>query len=364
MRTHKYLLIVSLFLALGLSAQVPPAQTARLNRKAEAAEALQAQHLPSISVAVFEAGKPLDAFALGFSDMEVHTEATPESLYRIASISKPITTVAVIELAREGKLPLDASAQQYCKAFDHHPEVTARELLSHHSGVHHYKSTQAENNTVHYATLNDAVKSFAADPLEFPAGKGFQYSSYAFTVLGCEIEGATGERYADFVREHVLLPAQMPHTIVDDAHRKIAGRVEFYSLRDSTLVRAAALDTSDRLPGGGWLSTPTDMARFASSVLSLLGEDWTRQMWTETTVAGEPMRYGLGWGLTRIEGHPVAEHSGGQAGTTTALVYVPDADLAVAVFTNRDGADMMALAHKFVAEILASQTVTSNSSRR
>jgi CubicO group peptidase (beta-lactamase class C family) len=313
---------------------------------------MKAQQAPGISVAIFRGGGALVSLARGEANLEKHTPATPETLYRIASVSKPLTAVAVLQLAAAGKLDLDAPAQRYCPVFTRHPEVTARMLLGHRSGIHHYKDDETAFNTWHFKSLTDAVKNFASDPLEFKAGEKFLYSSYGYTLLGCEIEGASGQRYADYVREHILAPAKMTHTVVDDSLAPEAAKAKFYSLTDGHLAPARKLDSSDRLPGGGWLSTPTDMVKFASSVEGLLGPEWTRTLWTETTRRGENEHYALGWGISELNGHPVAQHSGGQSGTSTALVYLPNEDIAVAVFINRDGADAMKVAHEIVEEMV------------
>jgi CubicO group peptidase (beta-lactamase class C family) len=349
-----YLLTALMTVALAIPAQAQQKPLPLADLKAEASAAMKAQNLPGISVAVYRDGSGILAFSVGYADIEKKIPATPKLRYRLASISKPITAVAVMELAAEGKLDLDKPAQQYCAAFKGHPEVTARELLSHRSGVHHYKSPATEINTIRYASLSEAVASFTGDPLEFPAGTRFQYSSYGFTVLGCEIEGASGKSYETFVRERVIAPADMHDTAVDDAQVAAETKVTFYSLHGTKLVHAAPLDTSDRLPGGGWLSTPTDMVKFASVVMSkgLLDEKWKRIMWSEKTLPGDPMHYALGWAVGAIGDHFMAEHAGGQSGTSTSLVVIPDAHLAVAVFTNRDKADMTSVSHHIAAEIL------------
>lgn len=342
-RLHAF--VISLLLCLGAT-PAALAQEIPLERvKSEAAAALKKQNLPSISVAVWKHGK-VEAFALGYADVENKVPATPQTLYRLASISKPITAVAALELARQHKLDLDAPAQKYCTAFSEHPEVTARELLSHRAGVPHYKNDAAAENTHHFNLLSDAVKNFAAEPLVFPAGSGFHYTSYGFTVLGCEIEGASGVSYEHFVHEKVFHPLHMHVTVVDNAHVPAESKAHFYSLKSGKIVAAHPLDTSDRLPGGGWLSTPTEMVRFASGVHELLGEEWTRRMWTDTAKPGEKEHYGMGWFLLKVKGHEAAAHAGGQLGTSTYLLRVPELDLAIAVFTNRDGADMGTVARK------------------
>ena len=319
--------------------------------RGEAEAAMQAQTLPSISVAVWSEGQ-VSSFAMGWADVEHKVPATPESLYRLASISKPITAVAVMRLAQSYRLGLDARAEIFCPAFNGHPEVTARMLLGHRSGVHHYKSDDAAQNTRHFATINDAVRNFAADPLEFTAGRHQLYSSYGFTVLGCEVEGASGTDYARYVQHKVLRPLHMKRTIVDDERVEQPDRVQFYTLKDGKLAPAHALDTSDRLPGGGWLSTPSEMVEFASGVEHLLGPEWTHLMWRETSRPGEKMHYALGWELGTVEGEFMVAHGGSQAGTSTYLMLVPKRKVAIAVFTNRDGADVHAVANKMAEAIL------------
>jgi CubicO group peptidase (beta-lactamase class C family) len=347
-----------------------PAQQSALKKgefsalETELARVVQTEHLPSLSIAILRDGKMVYANAFGYADVEKQTLATTHTLYRLASISKLLTAVAALQLAAANQLDLDKSAQQYCPVFDRHPEVTARELLSHRSGVDHYESDTAAT-TVHFANLSEAVKSFANDPLLFEAGKRFQYGSYGFTVLGCEIEGASQDRYEDYVIKHVLTPAKMGQTVVDDSQVSSDAKAAFYSPNNKELLRTAPLDTSDRLPGGGWLSTPTDMVQFARAVMSheLLNGKWTSRMWTETTKPGEPMHYGLGWMLGLVGTHTIVGHAGGQAGTSTSLVLVPDAHLAVAVFSNRDGADMTRLSQKVAAELLGVDTSSSSGTR-
>ncbi len=319
--------------------------------RGQAEAAMTAQTLPSISVAVWSEGR-VDAFALGWADVEKKVPATPESLYRLASISKPITAVAVMRLAQSYRLGLDARAELYCPAFAGHPEVTARMLLGHRSGVHRYKSDEAAQNTRHFANLSDAVRNFAADPLEFTAGRHQLYTSYGYTVLGCEIEGASQTDYAHYVQHKVLRPLHMKQTIVDNEQIEQPGRVQFYTLKDGHLASAHALDASDRLPGGGWLSTPTEMVGFASGVEHLLGPAWTRLMWRETSKAGDELHYALGWELGTVQGEFMTFHSGSQSGTGTFLLLVPKRKVAVAVFTNRDGADVRTVALQMAETIL------------
>ena len=352
MRILKALISSWLFCALAAAgATLSTGQKSSLD--AEIRSLLDSQHLPSISVAIARDGHILYLDAAGSADVKHGRKATPKTLYRLASISKPLTAVAVLQLASIGKLELDQPVEKYCPAFSGHPEVTARQLLAHRSGIPFYKSDATLYNTRHFDTLNAAVRNVAAIPLEFSPGTGYQYSSYGYTVLGCAIEGASGEPYDRYMQSHVFAPAGMRHTLVDTrvpARRK----AEFYSWKQERIQDALPLDSSDRLPGGGWLSTPEQLVKFADAVMEhrLLNESWTEQMWHETTLAGESSHYALGWALDSLDGHGVVEHAGGQSGTSTILILVPDERLAVAVFSNRDGADMTQVGERLVHELL------------
>src|SRR3954447_10287789 len=167
---------------------------------------------PAVTVAVAVDGKITYSKAFGMADVENDVKATPETLIRTGSIAKPITAAAAMTLVEAGKLDLDAPVQKYCPAFPQKQwAITTRELLTHPSGIRHYKEGEIES-TKHYNSMSDGFTIFAADPLLFEPGTKFSYSTYGYTVAGCVIEGASGEKYFDYVREHVLLPAGMTHT--------------------------------------------------------------------------------------------------------------------------------------------------------
>ena len=119
-------------------------------------------------------------------------------------------------------------------------------------------------NTRHFDNGIDAgLTFFSADPLVAKPGTHFTYSTQGYTLVGCAIEGASGEKYARFVREHVLLPAGMLETQPDDRFAIIPLRTHFYSKDASgAVINAEFLDASYKLPGGGWLSSAPDLARF------------------------------------------------------------------------------------------------------
>ena len=309
------------------------------------ARELQRQGIPGLQVAVGSNGRIVYSRAMGKADVENDVALTPASLIRTGSIAKSISAVAAMTLVEAGRLNLDAPIQTYCKEFPTKPwPITTRELLSHTSGIRHYRGNEADN-TNHYAKMSDGFAIFANDSLLFEPGTHFSYTTYGYTVVGCVIEGASGQPYYDYVREHVLIPAGMMHTLVDNIFTIVPHRARgYHGHRDST-TNAGLMDGSYKLPGGGLVSTAEDLVRFGMALMSgkLLKPATLELMWTPSGApqldGGRPSTYGLGFDVATVDGQKVVSHSGGQQGTTTDLVMVPGKSFAAATMANDDQAD-------------------------
>jgi serine beta-lactamase-like protein LACTB len=328
-------LIAVILCASALGQSVPPNIVQRIDAIVEQARA--AQKLPAVSVAVEVKGHVLFKKAYGFADLENSLTATPESLFRTGSIAKPMTAVGAMKLVQQGKLDLDVPVQRYCPQFPVKKwPVTTRQLLGHLSGIRHYDGKEMEN-TSHYYSTADGMIIFKDEPLLFQPGAKFQYSTYGYTVVGCVMEGASGQKYEDLMATSVLVPAGMTHSFVDD-FRIVPHRVRGYEKDEAGEVRNAGLmDSSYKVPGGGYVSTPEDLVRFAASLTSgkLLSPATLKQMWTsQKTLDGKETNYGLGWGLAELNGVRIYAHTGGQQGTSTSLLVMPSRDLASAVMIN------------------------------
>lgn len=335
-------------------AQTIPAVTA--NRIDEVVKkAMGEQQAPAVSVAIALNGQIQYQKAFGKADLENDVLATPASLFRTGSIAKPMTAVAVMRLVEDGKLDLDAPIQRYCPAFPQKPwPITTRELLGHLSGIRHYKEGEMDS-THHFGKLSDGFTIFANDPLLFEPNTNFQYSTYGFSVIGCALEGATGKSYPEVMKQEVFAPAHMSHTIVDDVFEIVPNRARGYSKRDGQVINAGLMDSSYKIPGGGYVSTPDDLVTLADALLSgtLLKPPILKLMWTSQKLRdGKDTGYGLGWGVGKFEGEQIAGHSGGQQGTSTSLTIFPQRKMAVAVMINMNDADATDVDHKISAVLL------------
>ena len=301
------------------------------------AAVMRRQRIPAMTVAVAAMDRILYSKALGTADIKNAVPATAETLIRTGSMAKPISAAAAMTLADSGKLDLDAPLQKYCAPFPLKQwPITTRELLSHTAGIRHYRDGEIES-TRHYKRMSDGFAIFANDPLLFQPGTAYSYSTYGYTVVGCVIEGASGEKFQDYVAAHVLKPAGMTHTFVDDAFDIVPHRARGYQKIDGQVKNAGLMDSSYKIPGGGYVTTAEDLVRFAQALMDgkIVKPGTLTRMWTPLEIGGgKSSDYGLGFHV--LDGGRYVSHSGGQQGTSTLMVIIPEKHFAVAALANMD----------------------------
>ena len=297
--------------------------------------------IPGVSVSVVVDGQAVWARGFGFADLEHRVVATPQTVYRIASVSKPLTATAAMQLAGRGTLDLDAPIQRYVPTFPAKPwTLTARHLLQHTGGVRHYRPDEDVNRR-HYATLTEALEQFKDDPLLFAPGTNFRYTSFGFVLLGAVVEGAAGVPYVEYVRSNILEPCGMNSTRPDDPDAIIANRARGYRLDGAgNVANCIWVDQSNKLPAGGWLSTVDDLARFAIAIdnNTLLRAETKQQMWDRVrTSDGRQMDYSKGW-MSAHEGGTVvsAGHGGNQQGAMATFNIEPQKKIAIVLLMNNE----------------------------
>jgi len=322
---------------------------------------MSANSVPGIGASVVLDGEPVWAAGFGMSDLEDYAPATSSTLFRLGSISKPITAVAVLQLYERGKLDLDAPVERYCPAFPKKEwPITARELLGHLGGIRHYnedgRGDIPGDSAKHFSSMEESLQIFAGDPLVAKPGAKFNYSTYGYTLLGCVLEGAASEKYVDFVKKNVFQPAGMEQTQADDFFAVIPHRTRWYHKDKSGLVRnAGVLDSSYKIPGGGLISSADDLAHFEAAILAdkLIRRTTRELMWTSLKANdGKLTGYALGWGTVDKFGVHIMAHTGGQQGTSTAFALVPERRAGVVVLANMDGVNSGGLAEEILKIVL------------
>jgi CubicO group peptidase (beta-lactamase class C family) len=354
-------LLIALFLA--AAANLAAAQESKLSPakrtqiEMAVSKFMATTHVPGLSVAVVENGEYEWGGGFGLADVENNSPASEHTLFRLASISKSLTATAAMQLWERGHLDLDAPVQKYCPAFPQKPwPISTRQVMGHLAGIRHYKTGPDDleiGNTRHFDNpIQGGLDFLKNDALLSEPGKQFHYSTQGYTLVGCVIEGASGSKYVDFVRQNVFAPAGMEHTQVDDRFAIIPYRTRFYQKTDSgTVQNADFLDSSYKIPGGGWLSSAEDMAHFEVAILNdkLIKRATRDLMWTPLKPSdGSKDAYGLGWGNGNEGGIASVGHNGGQQGTSTAFSIAPAQKAGVVVLTNMEGADASDLAQEIL----------------
>ncbi len=304
---------------------------------------MAAASIPGLSVAVGRESEVLWSQGLGFSDLTHGVMATPLTKFRVGSVSKPMTAAAVARLVEAGVLDLDAPVQTYVPSFPAKRwAVTTRQLAGHLAGIRHYRG--AENfSAVRYPTVAAGLAIFADDSLESEPGVRFSYSSYGWNLVSAVVEGASGTPFLPFMDSVVFRPLGMRHTTAGHTDSIVPHRTRFYVRGENGRVfNAPHVDNSYKWAGGGFLSTPEDLLRFASAHYEpgYLGAETLELLFTSQRLRnGEETGYALGWRTGRNElGQEVVGHSGGSVGGTTILTLNRDTGLIVAVVANLSSA--------------------------
>ncbi len=342
--------------------------------EARVSEEMSRVGAPAISVAIAVENELRYANGFGHADVENSVPARADSLYRTASIAKPMTATVVLQLVESGKLDLDAPVQTYCPEFPAKQwPVTSRHLLGHLGGVRHYNGPHEQYETRHFYSLKSALPIFADDPLLHEPLTKFHYTSFGYNLLGMIAEGAAKREFVELLTEKVLSPAGMNDTRPDDQQAVIPGRVRGYvrpsakdiealppghRLKAGQLYNAPLHDTSSKIPGGGLLSTAPDLVRFALAINAgkLLKDESLAAAWTrQKTKDGKETEYGLGWRIGEATGKRAVSHGGGQAGTSTFLLLLPEHGVTVAAMCNLQGVKLESMTTDIAQQILSAE---------
>src|SRR5690242_19393188 len=196
--------------------------------------------IPGLSAAVVLDGELRWSQGFGMADLENYSPATSSTLFRLGSISKPISATAVLQLWERGKLDLDAPVQKYCPEFPQKESpITTRQLLGHLVGIRYYspdgKGDVPEDSARHYSSMKESLQLFANDPLVAKPGTKLKYSTYRSTLLGCVLEGAASAKFTDVQSRVVFEPAGVGQTR-DDGHLTVIPHLTRWYHKDKSSI--------------------------------------------------------------------------------------------------------------------------------
>ena len=296
------------------------------------------------SVLIARDGKVLVSRGYGMADREDEAPNTPRTKFRIGSLTKQFTAVAVLMLQERGALSVQ---DPVCNYLPQCPPgwqpITVHHLLTHTSGIRNSDYTEAIELPMSAARTVERLKD---KPPEFAAGRVFRYSNSNYVLLGHIVEKASGRPYDAFLQENIFRPLRMLDTGYDDPRRLLRRRARGYSLRGDAVVNAQYVEMAIPYSAGGLYSTAEDLYR------------WDQALYTEKLLSKKSLallftpfkgNYGYGWYVADQGGHRFISHSGWIDGFVATFGRYPDDRVTVIVLSNMDSAPAHTIARNLGA---------------
>ena len=294
---------------------------------------------PGAALIVRRNGKTLFRKGYGLANLELGVKVEPDMVFRLGSITKQFTGVAILMLAEQGKLSLQDEIGNYIPDFPTgDKKVTILHLLTHTSGIKSHTDMEEWLPLVRKdMTPQELIAMSKGKPLEFAPGERWKYNNSGYIMLGAIIEKVSGRSYEDFVRENIFVPLGMKHSYYDRTERIIPRRVSGYEKGNQGFANAAYLSMTQPYAAGSLASSVDDMALWNDAVFAgkLLKKEWLDKAFTPYRLAdGESTGYGCGWVIADLRDHRTIEHGGGINGFLSYALALPDDNVYVAILTN------------------------------
>jgi CubicO group peptidase (beta-lactamase class C family) len=297
------------------------------------------KNVASISAGILKKGKIIWLGSKGYSDAGNHIQANSNTLYRIASISKVITAVAVMQLVEQKKVDLDADALRYIPYFPAKKwKFTIRQILQHTAGLRSYRNGEF-NNTKSYTTTQQAVEVISIDSLEYKPGTQYLYTTLGYNLLAAVIENVSKMKFTDYLKKYIFEPADMKATFPEYQKEIVLNKAAGYIKNNYRILQnAPQSDVSIKIAGGGLISTSEDLLKFSNCLLNgkLLRHSTLDSMLVPTKLPdGKIIESGLGFEIkTDYNGELFFGHYGHGTGFMTLLVIYPKDSIAVVDLIN------------------------------
>ena len=293
--------------------------------------------VPGVSLLVLRNGKAVVRRSYGFADLERRVAATPQTNYRLASVTKQFTAASVLLLAQQGKLSISDRLKRWLPSLPPALDsVTIKHLLTHTSGIVDDEDLIPDSATTQVHDVDVLHLLESKDSTYFKPGTNYRYSNSGYALLALIVERASGKRFAAFLHDRIFASLGMNNTVAyEEGFSIVANRAYGYTMKDSVWVRKDQSVTSAVLGDGGIYSSIDDLAKWDAALYdSRLLSDTSRDLAfsSHTTTNNPEISYGFGW---RITGETVW-HSGETSGFRNVIVRYPSRRLTVIILSNRD----------------------------
>ncbi len=361
------LFAATLLAAAALRADAPSGPCAGVERAVR--DVLASTGVPAASVAVVRDGRIACMGAWGDASLKPKAGAVPAMRFSIGSISKQFTAAAALMLAEEGKLSLDDPVARFLPDLTQAKDVTVRQLLSHTSGYQDYwPQDYVPPFMLREITTDVILDRWAKQPLDFPPGAQYQYSNTGYVIAGLIVEKAGGEPLMDLLERRVFRPLGMKSVLDIDRSRLTESDPTGYQRFGLGPLRVAPKE------GRGWLFAMAELAMTAEDLAKWNISVMDRKLMKPASYAemeraviltdGVASPYGLGFGVSSLNGHRALSHGGEVSGFTATNVIYPDDRAAVTVLVNQDAIDASGtIATRISSELFAGDHVAEREAR-
>ena len=312
---------------------------------------VELQRFPGLAIGVVTDGEVIYAQGFGEATRGAGTPITTQSIFHMASLSKPFTATAIMQLVEAGKLELDAPVVKYLPYFRLAEEesltITLRQILTHTSGFPDVEDYEWDKPQHDEGAAERYVRGNVTESLVFEPGAGQQYSNMAFDTLGDVIGKASGSSFESYMSTHVLGPLGMTSSSFIHAETPEEHRTQGHSIWFTETIEPSPCPVYPynrrHAPSSTLNSSVDDMCRWMLANLArgeldgerILAEESYAEMWSRDD---ETPGVGLSWFLEDLAGRPSVMHSGGDTGFTSLLILLPEDGLGVVLMSNTDGA--------------------------
>ncbi|MBX3726226.1 MAG: serine hydrolase [Xanthomonadales bacterium] len=297
---------------------------------------------PGMAVLLARGDTVLFRDARGMASIELGVPLSPDHVFRIGSVTKQIAAAGLLKLVDEGKVALDDPLAKFLPDYPNGGAITVAQLLNHTSGIKSYTGIAGYMDQEIRRDLDTSalIAVFADQPVDFAPGEGWNYNNSGYVLVGAVIEKASGMAWDRWLERSLLRPLALERTRSGATRQVIAGHVSGYSAgADGGHTVAAPLSMTQPHAAGALVSTVDDLWRWNRALHGgqvLSAPTYARMIAPEGKAAEPPQRYGYGIQAGTVRGRTTLEHGGGIHGFISLLVYVPEADITVAVLRNAD----------------------------
>lgn len=292
---------------------------------------------PGAAVLVAKDGKIIFRKGYGLANVEHSVPITPDTVFRIASMTKQFTAVAILMLMERGRLELDDPIAKYLPDYPNGDRITIRHLLTHTSGVWDYvQLDEVLQGLRRDVTVDELLAFFKDKPLDFEPGERMAYSNSGYTLLGAIIEKVSGRPYADFLQDSIFKPAGMTSTTVDSHDKIILHRAAGYETRNGELHNVPFMSMTESFANGNIAASVNDLFRWNEALFNGLIKPKTLEQATSPTKLndGTYADSGFGFGISQIKGRKAVIHPGGIRGFLAYGLMAPSERLYVVWLSN------------------------------